>query len=587
MINNLYRSCITTLLAILGACFFFTCGDPPSPELVFHNGRILTMRPGSSETPAAVHVRDGVIVNIGNVEEVFAAAPNAQRIDLHGAALLPGFIAPHTHPELSAYLHTFVDLSGFTHRTPDQVWDALRAAVAEAEPGEWVYCRGFDPILIAGLSGPTRQELDEIAPENPVVILAQSLHTAWANSPAFAALGIDANTPDPGPASYYEKNDGGLSGMIVEVEAMQPFMQAALPTFDIKKNFQGVLRDYSRHGITSIGTAGLFGKDDRPLMMLRWLSAENPGLLLRTLAVFGFLPEREPAVRNFVYLKADSPFELPESPEREDTKFQIIGIKMWYDGSPYTGSMYLREAYKQSELMQRDLGVPAGSRGSSVISRAEFRETAARFHGRGWQLAVHTQGDQAALEVVEELREVLGENPRPDHRHRLEHGLLIPKDVMPDIAASGLNLSYHINHLYYYGEALRTSILGEERAEEMLAVRSALDAGVTVTLHADQPMYPEDPLSLIATAVNRKSRDGHVIGVGQAISVSEALRAVTIDAAWQLGMETKLGSIEVGKYADFVVLDRDPRSVPNGELRKLQVLETYVGGVRTYAAGGA
>lgn len=578
MIKNIYRSCILCSLAAL-----LTCGDPPPPELIFHNGTIVTMRSGN--TPAAVHVRDGIIVHTGSEAEIFAAAPNAQRIDLNGAVLLPGFIAPHTHPELSAYLHSMVDLSGFTHRSPDEVWAALRAAVDAAEPGAWIYCRGFDPILVAGLSGPTRQQLDAIAPENPVVILAQSLHTAWANSLVFQELGIDENTPDPGPASYYEKaTDGsGLTGMIVEVEAMQPIMQAALPTFDIKQNFRGVFRDYARHGITSIATAGLFGQDDRPLMMLRWLSSEEPGPLLRTLAAFGFLPEREPAVRNFVYLKADSPFELPAGPEREDAKFQIVGIKMWYDGSPYTGSMYLREPYEQSTLMQKDLGVPAGSRGSSVVSRAEFREAAAKFHKQGWQLAVHTQGDQAAFEVVEELRDIVKLYPRSDHRHRLEHGLLIPAGIMPDIEANGLTLSYHINHLYYYGEALRASILGPARAESMLAVRSALDAGVIVTLHADQPMYPEDPLSLIATAVNRKSRDGRVLGAAQAIDVDEALRALTIDAAWQLGVETKLGSIEVGKYADFTVLDRNPLTVPKNELRKLQVIGTYVGGVRTFA----
>ena len=570
----MYRPYLLLILIL-----FATCSPDSREDIVFFNGTILTMSVEEGQPqPEAVLVRNGIIESLGTRDEVLAlAGEETRRIDLHGATMMPGFVAAHTHPDLSAYLHSFVDLSGFTHSSPEGVRNALKQAISRAEPGEWIYCKGFDPILVPGLQKPTLAELDALAPKNPVVILAQSMHSAWANSLAFEALEITAETPPPEPGSYYEVKDGKLTGFIAEVAAMRPFMKAALPTFDIKENFQRVLDDYAKSGISSIGTAGLFGEDEKPLMLMRWLSATDPGVFLRFLGAIAVLPERKPSVRNFVYLKADSPFDLPSSPDRDDPSFQIVGIKLWYDGSPYTGSMYLSQPYEKSELMQQSLGLPAENRGSPVLEREAFRQQVERFHRQGWQLAIHSQGDQANLEVAQVLSEVLSSFPRNDHRHRLEHALLLPQSLIPSLADQGITVSFHINHLYYYGEALRNDIIGE-RAEEMLPLRSALEGGLRISLHADQPMYPEEPLSLVQTAVERKSRQGSNLAEEEAISVQQALRAVTIDAAWQMGLEDRLGSIEVGKEADFVILGADPTAVPASSIRSIPVLATFVSG---------
>jgi len=566
---------------LLISCFLLllSCGPNPVPDLVFHNGIIVTMTKSTSQPePEAVLVRNGKIHLVGSRDHVFKeAGEDAKVVDLKGATLMPGFIAPHTHPELSAYLHTFVDLSGFRHSTPEEVMQALRKAVASAEPGEWIYCKGYDPILVPGLNKPEISELDELAPNNPLVILAQSMHSAWANSRAFAELGITAQTEPPEQGSYYEVKQGKLTGFIAEVAAMKPFMQAALPTIDIKQNFQGVLDGYAENGITSIGTAGVFGEDEKTLMLMRWLSAEDPGLFLEILGLVGVLPERKPSVRNFVYLKADSPFDLPDSPERTDDSFQIIGIKLWYDGSPYTGSMYLSEPYMESQLMQEGLGLEKGTSGSPVLPEEDFEALIRKFHDQGWQLAIHSQGDQSNREVMKVLENVLRSSPRSDHRHRLEHALLLPADVLPSVAQNNVTVSFHINHLYYYGRALQNEIIGD-RADEMLPLRSASSQGIEFTLHADQPMYPEHPLSLVQTAVERKTREGLVIGDAEAITVRKALEAVTIDAAWQLGLENRLGSIEPGKDADLVILDANPLDVPLSEIRMISVLATFISG---------
>ena len=575
-----------------------SCSEPPPPETIFYNGPIITMasekasgksgREGSAPNgmagPEAILVREGKIAQLGTKSEIMALKTESTRmVDLKGATLLPGFISPHTHPELSAYVHTFVDLSGFTNRTPEEVWNRLRAAVKKTKPGQWIYCKGFDPILVPGLKAPHISKLDEIAPHNPLAIISQSFHSLWANTLAFRELGIDAQTPDPAPGSYYEKDkDGKITGFVAEVAAIKPFTQSALPLIDIKKNFQGVMRGYARNGITGIGTAGLFGSDKKPLWMIRWLSSKTPGIFLRTLGFFGLLPGREPTVRNFVYLKADTPYMIPEKVERDEDYFQMIGIKIWYDGSPYTGSMYLSEPYLDSTLMREGLGVAPGSRGKSVMTREEFRRQIRKFHDLGFQLAIHTQGDQAAREILAEMKAMLKASPRKDHRHRLEHGLLIPSDLMSEIKRLGISPSFHINHLYFYGEALRDQIIGARRAETMLPLNSAGKNGVRYTLHADQPMYPENPLSLIATAVTRRTRNGSSLGAGEAVTVMAALRAMTVDAAWQLGMEKKLGTLEVGKYADLAVLDKNPLSVSPDKIREIRVLRTYVAGAAIY-----
>ena len=568
-------------LFLLICCSVFAYCEEPARDTIFYGGPIVTMN-AESPMAEAVLVRDGKIEQVGSAKEILALRDaRSELIDLQGNTLMPGFISPHTHPDLSAYLYSFVDLSGFTNGSPEEVKEKLKSAIAEASPGQWIFCRGFDPILIPGLKTFTIEELDAMAPQNPVFILAQSMHSAWANSAAFEAAGITAQTPAPAPGSYYEVRNGKLTGLIAEVEALKPFNEAALKAIDIKSNFVGVMDAYSAHGITSIATAGLFAKDNKPIMLLRWLSAENPGFFVRMLGFVGLLPERHGAPRNFVYMKSDTPDLIPEAPDRSDPGFQIIGVKFWYDGSPYTGSMYLSQPYLDSELMQQGLGLKPGTSGSPVLKRDVFRSRLEKYHKAGWQIAIHSQGDQSSREVVDVLEEILKENPRKDHRHRLEHCLLLPPDLMEKIKELGITPSFHINHLYYYGEALRDDIIGPERAAKMLPLKSALDEGIRFTLHADQPMYPEDPLSLVATAVHRQTRNGQTIGEDQAIDIQSALKAVTIDAAWQIGQEKDLGSIEVGKMADFVILDRNPLD-PEAALRKIKVQATYRSGRKIY-----
>ena len=169
-----------------------------------------------------------------------------------------------------------------------------------------------------------------------------------------------------------------------------------------------------------------------------------------------------------------------------------------------------------------------------------------------------------------------------DHRHRLEHCLLLENKSIKQMQKLNIHPSFHINHLYYYGEVLSESIIGDERTETILPVKKAEDEGLTYSIHADQPMFESNPLALIHTTVNRKTRGGKSIGAYNRVSVESALKAVTINAAWQIKMEDKIGSIKVGKYADFVILAENPFEVSVDKIKDIQVLETIVNGNTIY-----
>lgn len=574
----LIRHSLRTAAFVLLTLLFTGCASTAPNRMIFYGGDIITMNKTPETVVEAVFVENGKIIMTGAKEEILKRKTvDTQIIDLDGKTLMPGFIAVHTHPDLSSYLHGYVDLSGFTHQTKEDVWEKLRQTIAQTPKGQWIFCRGFDPILVPGLAAPDIGFLDAMAPNHPVLILAQSIHSAWANSLAFKKMGVTASTPDPAPGSYFEKDDrGNLTGFIVETAAVKVMSEDVLKVFDIKDNVLKVNDEYLGNGITSITTLGLMS--GRALILYEHLSTANPKLISRALESLGLLPHRKPAVRHFMYLLHSMPDLFPKSIENGDDFFKICGMKIWYDGSPYTGSMYINEPYLNSELMLKKLKIPANHCGQTVIGRQEFFDAVKKYHQLGWQVSVHSQGDRSTREILEIFDIIQSESPTKHLRHRIEHGVLLPTELLEKMKQLEITPSFHINHLYYYGKALRDDILGDERSSKMLPVGSTGKAGLYYSLHADAPMYPEEPLSLLQTAVTRKTREGEIIGLHEAISVMDGLKALTIYAAWQINMEKKIGSIEPGKYADLIILNRNPLKVNPESLREIQVVTTFVNG---------
>jgi predicted amidohydrolase YtcJ len=540
-------------------------------DAIFSGGDIITVD-DRSPTAEAVAVGAGRIVAVGARDEVFQRkGPDTRVIDLEGRTLMPGLIEPHSHPVISALLYEWIDASGFHNPNGAAVMERLRGAAAGAKPGEWIAAFGYDPILIRDLKSLDAATLDQISSTNPVFVMIQSMHTVYVNHRALELAGIDNDTPQPEGGTYVKDEDGELTGMIIEQGAITPVMMPLLLSSQSNgpELMEKQILRYAGAGYTTVGAMGVFP------VLLNWTSVVKE------------LIERDDCpIRMFVMDKATdleqgATVDFGEPSDR----LRAGGAKFWYDGSFGTGNVLLEEPYLNSRLMQEGLGVPKDSCGYSIYPKEQFRELVQKYHDAGRQISVHAQGDRAIRDVIDVYGDVLNASPRDDHRHRIEHGGLFPIDEMDRAARLGLTPSWHVNYIYYYGEAMRDEIVGPERAEVSFPVGAAESRGLRSSLHNDSPMYPAEPLRLMRSAVTRKTRNGEVIGADQAISVDAAIKALTINAAWQLFMDDVLGSLEVGKLADMVILSENPRRADPDRLDQIRVIATYRDGRRCWSSG--
>ena len=558
---------------------FYSIDFSKSDNILFHNGTIITMDK-QHQYPEAVYVENGIIKSIGSFDHIKKNTLSSTIIvDLNGRTLMPGFIDSHTHPVISSFLYDMIDLSGFTHYSKEKVWEHLTNEVSNYNPNDWILCKGFDQVLVPGLTPPSISYLDSIAPNNPLLIASQSLHSYWANSLAFQASGIKPSTPDPSKSSYYERDSlGKFTGYIAEQTAFQPFKNTILKSIGINKlknNSRMVMKEYLKNGYTSITSMGITTADKKVIQLYKHISSKRSNMLNNILSIVGILPNREHTARNFVFVRHDAPHLLPESVANGDDFFRIMGIKFWYDGSPYTGSMYLEEPYIDNNFTNNILHIPQEHTGKALLTKDQIQKNIKKYQSGNWQVAIHTQGDIAIREVLNAFEST---QSKINYRHRLEHCLLINSTSIERMANINVYPSFHINHLYYYGNVLNNKLIGTQRANRMLPIKSAVDNSLKFTIHADQPMFPSEPFSLLSTAVNRKTKEGQVIGGQHAITIYQALKALTIDAAWQIKMDEKIGSIKEGKYGDLIILNRNPLKVQKTELRNIKVLDIYVHG---------
>ncbi|MBX2871883.1 MAG: amidohydrolase [Saprospiraceae bacterium] len=582
MLKRITIILLSLILIAVGYLLLPVDFEKAAPTL-YYNANIITIDEDLPKAEAMLVV-DGVIKDMGRLEDIDARGIEGLiSRDLQGATLMPGFIDVHTHFALSMFLSNMYDLSGFKHSSNAAVWKYLNEVVGQARPGEWIVCKGLDPILVPDLVVPDLGVLDQIAPEHPLVIFSQSLHSYWANSRAFEEVGITADTPDPSDLSYYEKDkDGQLTGLIVEQEAFKVFAdiltEKVLTPKVLSLASAKVMDQYAQNGNTTIVSTGLTINDSKPLLLLKHLSAQHSSMLGGALQKLGQLPARKPTPRHFIYMRHDRSELLPAERGEEDDFYDIIGVKHWYDGSPYIGSMYMDSSYLNSKMTSEVLHISRNSRGSALVNKGTLTAFIKQYHEAGWQIAIHTQGDAAIREVMDVYDELSHNLDFTKSRHRLEHCLLLPTDELSRVKRLNLFPSYHINHIYYYGDALANNLLGEQRSQQILPLKSSMDAGIISTLHADQPMFESKPFRLIQTAMQRQTKGGKVLGAGEAIDLLNALKSLTINAAIQIHKEDKIGSLKQGKYADFIILDRDPFAVSLGELEQIRCRETYVNG---------
>ncbi len=536
---------------------------PASPgSFILSGGEILTLNP-DQQTVEAVLVKDGLIADLGSLTELKKTASDAELIDLEGATLAPGLIEPHTHPIASALLGATVDVSGFKHKDRSSIIDALKDAAGGIGLTPWVVAYGWDPLVIPDLTAPSLDELDAISPDKPMVIITQMLHEVFVNSRGLEAAGMDINNPNQNVEGFLRDENGRLTGTVKEVEAVgkiiehMPSASNAITELLLRLKYV----KYAKAGYTTIGVAGAVGRHPDPVGLLEKVG-NNPDSPLRT----------------FVYMLPD---QLTDKQYAKTADFKIKGVKYWMDGSPFTGGAALEGTYENTELVTERLGLPRNHSGPLNHSREEFQSVIKGYHEKGLQIAVHVQGERAVEEVLLAIDAAQNAKPNPELHHRLEHNALITADQMLRVKKLGMTLGFFVDHIYYYGDVL-PDLMGTERMKRYMPLKSALNEGIIITIHGDHPATPIAPLRSMRTAINRLSESGRTVsGKEEALSNLEALQALTINGALQLGEQENIGSITVGKRADFVVFSENPLEQDASKLPDIEILDVYKNGQRS------
>ena len=537
-------------------------------ERIYLGGPIVTVN-GEDVVAEALAVAGETIVAVGDEVEIRAlAGDGVEIIDLEGKALLPGFIDPHSHfPNSGRYGIEFVDLNsppiGTMNSIPDII-EALRLEAAGKPEGTWVVGRGYDDTLLQENRHPDRWDLDKVSSRHPIFLSHISGHLGSCNSLALKLGGVTADTENPpGGVIRHHKQTGEPTGVFEEPAAMA-LVRGKIPPGDLEheiKVIEAAARDYLSKGVTSAQNAAT---DKTQMRALQESSAR--GLL--PLRILGF-PNWEYALEISAGTAA---FDMVA-----DHAIGRGAAKLFQDGSiqGYTG--YLSKPYHVP--FEGD----ESYRGYAIFPRERLLEIVTDLHQHGWQVAIHGNGDAAIDDILDAFEVAQEKHPREDARHIIVHSQMAREDQLDRIADLRAIPSFFSLHTYYWGDRHRDIFMGPERAQRISPARSAQDRGLHYTIHCDTPVVPMTPLLLVWAAVNRQTVNGASLGPEQCITPAQALRAVTIEGAYQSFEEELKGSLEPGKLADLVILSGNPLD-DAGAIRELRVEETIVGGKTVYLA---
>ena len=531
-------------------------------DLRIDNANVVTMDP-AHPVAVSIGVWNGLVAALDGDA---AALPAVRVVDAAGSTVLPGFIDAHTHLCWAGLEAGATDISGAS--SIDDALALIGAAAAGAPNGGWVDVAGYDQRalgrhLIAA-------DLDRVGGGRPVYVQHRSGHVCVVSSDVLARL------PDgwltPGREGVDIGADGRPTGVLAE-GAMLGVRDLRVPyaLATIVDALERTARVCLAQGVTmcaeaGIGT-GLLGHS--PVELAAYQTAVEQGRL----PVRAQVMVASDLLHDVTANAADGlrrGIDLGLRTGLGDSRLSVGALKIYTDGGMMARTAALTEPYAGGSncgLLQRDADELIGAMVDG--------------HAAGWQLAVHAIGDRALDVVLDGIEQAQRTRPRPDARHRVEHAGLVRPDQLRRMAALAVTAVIQPTFLYAYGDDY-AAILGPERARFLYRGRSFLDAGVRVVGSSDRPVADGAPLRAIAFMADRRSCSGQVIGPGEELTVTEALEAYTVHAAWACGAERWVGTITPGKQADFVVLAEDPRQLPPDRIPDIEIRATLVGGEVAY-----
>ncbi len=535
-------------------------------DAIYHNGTILTIN-DAAPTAQAVAVKDGKILAVGQEAEVRkTVGTNTQEIDLGGATMLPGFVDSHGHAYLIGIQATTANLLPPPDGTGKDI-ASLQALLTDwaannketVEKIGWIAGFGYDDSQLAEQRHPTRDELDKVSTELPVLIFHQSGHLGVANSKALEIAGVTAETKDPEGGVFRRQEGSQEPNGVMEEYAF--FLLAS----KLMANFTDDVNDALVVAGTQLDAS--FG----------YTTAQEGRAMGATLEAMQRVADRgELAIDLVAYPDV---LEVDEvNPSRTYTNhYRVGGVKLTIDGSPQGKTAWLTEPYHVPPE-----GQPEDYRGYAAIDEKTTNEAVDKAYANGWQILVHANGDAASDSFINAIRRAEKKYPDVDNRPVLVHGQVLREDQVDQLEELGIFPSLFPMHTYYWGDWHRESVLGPERAENISPTGWVLQRGMMFGSHHDAPVALPDSMRVLSATVTRKSRSGRVLGPEHRVPVATALKALTIWPAWQHFEEDSKGSIEVGKLADFVILSDNPLTVQEDQLAEIKVLETIKEGESIY-----
>jgi len=536
--------------------------------IVVHEARkILTMNPAR---PVASHVavRDGIVLGAGTHEELAGWGPHALDRRFADKVLMPGLVEGHSHAsEGTLWHHVYV---GFFDRLDPEgrTWpgatsiDAMVARLAAAEaaladPAQPLSGWALDPIHFGGRRV-ARGDLDRVSATRPIGVMHASGHILNVNSRALELAGMLRGGIDHPGVPLGE--DGLPTGEMKGPDAMTPVgrhvgFERDLLSAD-EEGFRRFGRLCARRGVTTATDLANPLPPAAADMMLRVAGEESfPARIVALRLMRGISPSE--VVAHALELRA-----------RSIDRLRFGMIKVVADGSIQGFSARLRAPGYYN-------GAPNGL---WYVAPEDLREVYARALAAGVQIHTHTNGDQATELALDALEHALRLHPWHDHRFTLQHCQLADAAQFRRMKALGMCVNLFPNHHFFWGDQHYAMTVGPERAERMNACATALATGVPLAIHSDAPVTPLGPLFTAWCAVNRRTASGRVLGGAERIGVADALRTITLDAAWTLRLDGEIGSIECGKRADFAVLEDDPETIGAEKLKDVRIWGTVLGG---------
>ena len=566
--GSIIRSNNRAFLAIIGLLMTFCAICAPASAknnvTVYSGGTIITMDGDTPEMVEAVAVRNGRIIAVGTQREIDAKAGHSPTVvDLKGSTMLPGFIDAHGHVSSFGQTSNLANLAAPPLGTVDSIAKlqaALRAYEKQADlpPGVPIIGTGYDDSQLVERQHPTRADLDEVSSERPILISHASGHLAVMNSAMLKMAKITADSKDPQGGTIRREADGKTPNGVLEENAFFNNMAMFTPS-DPQAAVKTLL-----HGENLYAGFGVTTAQDGRIYPMFWppfdVAATAEKLPLDTA----------------VLIAGDA--KWPEEIQKRigngyKNRLRIAGIKLSLDGSPQG-----RTAWLKDPVPVPPDGADKDYHGYPSFKESELYPILKEAAENDWQVFAHVNGDAAAEQLIAGVRV----NGLAGKRTIAIHNQVTTKEQLRKMKELDIHPSFFVSHTYFWGDWHRDVALGSKRADFISPLATALAVGLRPTIHNDSPVTPPNMMRLVWTAVNRRTQSGDILGPLERVSPYDALKMITINAAWSLGLDDKIGSIEVGKLADFTVLDRDWLTVPEADILTSENLMTIVGGRVTY-----